>query len=914
MNERHSAMALNMAWRETRAGWRHFLYFLVCLALGVGAVVGIGLFASNVERAVTREARSLLGGDLEIRVSHRLGEQGQAVLRSLADRGIEASHASELVAMAATASGGGTAGHSITQLVELKAVESSYPLYGTVKVEPGKPLSDLLAPPSSACGVSEASSSASPNALDAPRFMTHASCHGAVVQESLLIRMGLSVGDRITIGQATFLITGIVRKEPDRMATMFSLGPRVLISHQGLAAAELIKPGSRVRERYLLKTPSSLPLSPLLHEVRGRLAAESARASSYRDAQPQLKQFLEQLARYLGLIGLTALLIGGIGVAMSVQAFLREKLPSIAILKTLGADSRTVITIYLTQAMGLGLVGSLAGMAVGLALQWVLPSALAGLLETNLLEQVEFSNMPAGSSLLPLLNGLGAGLLTTLLFTLWPLLSVRHVRPASIFRRDLADEEQSVAEPRRRWRSFLALSRLLADRTKLMTVLIIVAGLIGLSIWQAGSWRIGLLFLGGLAGAVLLLLTSARLFIRAIGWLPGPKAMSLRQAIGNVRRPGGQAAGVMTAIGIGVMIMATVGVLERALIRQLGDSRPTDAPTFFFIDIQPDQTAAFSRLISDRTGNVSPSLTPLVRSRLHAIDGRAVAVEEESERDPDKQEDRRKAWYVTREYVLTFSDRLPKDNTIAAGEWWNPGQTFERPLVSVEEDAAKNLGLSLGSTIGLDIQGAIVTAEVRSIRKVDWGNFSTNFYMILSPGSLDGAPLTYVATVRVPPEQEVPLQQAVVAAFPNVTAINIGDVLDSFARVLDRLALAIRAVGLFCVTAGALVMAAALAATRYRRLYESVILKALGATRGLIARSFALEYLLMGTVAGLIGTVLASGLSWAALRYIFDLPWNLEPTVLIAGLAATLLLTLAVGFLSTFRLLGQRPLAILRQE
>ena len=307
----------------------------------------------------------------------------------------------------------------------------------------------------------------------------------------------------------------------------------------------------------------------------------------------------------------------------------------------------------------------------------------------------------------------------------------------------------------------------------------------------------------------------------------------------------------------------------------------------------------------------------MVRSRLHAINGETIKIDSETEQEEKKETDKqeqRKNWYATREYVLTFLDQVPKDNTIVKGEWWKQGEAFAKPQLSVEEEAAKHLGLDVGSTVDLDIQGAIVSAEVRSIRKVEWGSFSTNFYMILSPGSLDGAPVTYVATLRVPSEEEVPIQQAVVASFPNVSAIHVGDVLQNFARVLDRLSLAIRAVASFCVLAGGLVMAAALAATRYRRLYESVILKALGATRGLVARSFAAEYALLGGVAGLIGILLGSLLTWAVLTYFFELAWSLQPSVLLIDISLTVLLTLAVGFLSTYRLLGQRPLAVLRHE
>ncbi len=880
-----------MAWRETRAAWRHFLYFFVCIALGVGALVGVALFSANVERAVTREARGLMGGDVEIRLSRPMSGKGEAVLRSLADRGITVLHVSELAGMAAVVDG---APARQTLLVELKAVEPGYPLYGNLAVEPSRPLTELLAP--SAC--------------PAPRGV----CHGAVVQQSLLIRLGLSLGDRFKVGDATFAISGVLRKEPDRVAGPFNLGPRVMVSREGLAAAELIKPGSRVRERYLLKTPRTVPAQPLLYELRGRLAGESARVTGYRDAQPQLKQFLDQLTRYLGLIGLTALFIGGIGVATTIHAFIREKLQTIAILKTVGAESRTVIHTYLLQALLLGAIGSLAGAALGAGLQHALPPLVTGLVGADLLAQLDFAAAFGPSSLLPMLKGIALGLLTTLLFTLWPLLGIRDVSPARIFRREIETVGQGTGQAVRleqAWRHRVGLT----DRVRLLTALGIAAGLAGLAVWQAGNWRIGLLFIGALAAAVALLTLSAWLLVRAIKALPRPRSVAIRHAMGNLHRPGSLAVGVMVSVGIGVMVIVAVSLLERTLVDQVGESRPVDSPSFFFIDIQPDQQQGLLRLLRERTQDPAPETTPLVRSRLQAVNGRPVATAEETERPSDRQQDRRKTWYLTREYVLTFLQDLPRDNQVVKGEWWQPGQAFSKPLVSIEEDAARNLGVDLGSTLAFEIQGTTIEAEVSSIRKVEWGNFSTNFYMIFSPGSLDGAPFTYVATVRVPPEEEVPLQQAVVAAFPNVTAINIGDVLDSFARILDRLALAIRAIALFCILAGALVMAAALAATRYRRLYESVVLKALGATRGLVARSFAVEYAMLGAAAGLIGTALASLLSWAVLKFILeDVTWTLQPDVLAVGFLLTLLLSLVVGFLSTFRLLGQPPLAVLRHE
>ena len=881
-----------MAWRETRGAWRHFLYFFACIAIGVGALVGVSLFSTHVERAVTKEARGILGGDLEIRLTHTLSLAGQAVLQGLSDQGLALTHVSELVAMAARTTHGPPSTQS-TQIIELKAVESMYPLYGDIRLEPVQSLDMLLHPDERRCG-------------------GH-SCFGAVVQESLLIRMGLSVGDPLKIGQARFLITGIVRTEPDRMANAFTLGPRVMIAQEGLRAAQLIKPGSRVRERYLVKTPSDMPLDPLLSDLRDRLASDSVRISSYRTSQSQLRQFLDQLSRYLGLIGLTALFIGGLGVGTSIHAFLRDKLRTIAILKAVGADSATVVSTYVVQAIFLGCVGSFAGIILGIALQRGLPPLMASMFGSDLLEQLGVSSELSWPSVWPLLKGAALGLLSTLLFTLWPLLKIREVQPGAIFRRDAEPMTIEPGTSSLRWWVRWGL----ADRWNVGTAGGIVLGLCVLSVWQAGSWSIGFLFLGALSLAIAILFICARVLIVGLASVPRPPVLSLRHALGNVVRPGSQATGIMVAIGIGVMVIVTVSLVEQALLHQIQENRPADAPTFFFIDIQADQAEAFVSLVDRQTDQARPELTPLVRSRLHAINGHVVTMEGGMEKDDkrtDGKEGQGKQWYLTREYVLTFMDKLPKDNQVVKGEWWKPGQVFSTPQVSVEEDAAKHLSLAIGSTVEFDIQGTKVSAEVRSIRKVEWGNFSTNFYMILSPGAIEGAPFTYVATVRVSPEKEIPLQQAVVASFPNISAINIGDVLDGFARVLDRLSLAIRAVAIFCVVAGGLVMAAALASTRYRRLYESVILKALGATRGLIARAFAMEYVLLGAVAGLIGLTLGSALSWTLVRFVFDLPWSIYPRVLGLGLFLTMLLTLIVGFASTYRILGQRPLAVLRHE
>ena len=874
-----------MAWREIRGSWRQFVFFLACLAVGVGAVVGIELFATNVESLILRDARSLLGGDLEIRAAHELSESGQETLDSLRERNIEVTHVRELVGMAAVPVGGGSQqlGAQATQLVELKAVEDQYPLYGQVEMSPQQVLRASLAP------------------LDCPSLP----CFGAVVQESLLISFGLQLHDHVKIGQAWFAVTGILVKEPDRVASAFSLGPRVLISSQALHATDLVKPGSRIRERYLLRVPESLALGPLRGELQGRLGSEGAGVSSYRDAQPRIRRFLDQLTTYLGLIGLTSLFVGGIGIACTIHGFMRQRLTTVAILKTLGADAGLLIRVYLLQSLFMGLLGSVAGLAIGVGLQRLLPVLLGELIPVAVSSQV---------TVLPLGKGLLVGVITTLCFTIWPLLTIREIPPALVFRREV---EQHRTPAGSRWKMIRgAVMSVARDRHRLGTAVMMGCGLTVLAAWQARSLTLGALFIVAFCVAVILLQVGVWALLHGLGKLPRPRSFVIRQALGNVQRPGNYTRGMAVAIGVGVMVIVTVALVKSSLLVALGERIPKDAPTFFFIDIQPDQREAFEEIVQREAAQAPYRLTPVVRARLRAIDGHVI--------DPEEHKGKKNGWYFTREYVLTALSALPRDNVVVKGAWWTDDSPEGKQTdllqeagpvrVSIEDQAAVNLGVDLGSTIEFTVQGATVSAAVQSMRKVDWGSFTMNFFMILSPGALDGAPMTYIASAKVEAEEELPIQHALVRALPNVTAIKIGDVLANVARLLEQLAWAIQGIALLSMVSGAVVMTAAVSSTRFRRLYESAILKAIGGTRGVVVASFAVEFALIGGLAGLIGVGLASALSWAILHFFLDLAWAVQPLVLGWGLLATVGLAVAVGFLSTFKILGEPPLAVLRQE
>lgn len=836
-----------MAWRQTRGAWRHFLAFFVCIALGVAALVSVGTLAAGLDGAVTREAKALTGGDLELRSARPLEPPAQAALDRLRAGGARTTAVRELVAMARNPASGATL------LVELKAVEAAYPLYGRVEVRPPRPAGALLAGGGT-----------------------------ALVEPPLLDRLGLAVGDALLLGAASFRIAGVIEREPDRSSSFVTLGPRVMIDAAALPPTGLAAYGSRVRYRTLVRLPAGA--SPrAAHEALGRAIADpSVRVTAFDEARPGLRRFFSQLATYLGLVGLASLFVGGIGVASSVAMFVRRQLATIAVLKCLGAGSRALLAAYLVQIQALAVLGSLAGAGLGVLIQPALVRAVQPF--------APFTLQPSWDAW-TLARGLLMGTLTALLCALWPLLAVRAVPPSLILRRDV---EAAAWRAPRPWAAALPL----------------VGGLAALAVWQAGSLELGAIFVGAALvalGVLVLLSWGLVLLVRA---LPPGGGLAWRQGLAGLRRPGGHAMRVVVAFGAGVMLLVAIALLEGSLSRQIAFERKQEAPSFFFIDVQPDQREPFARLVASAGGGVTPTLTPVVRGRLAAIDGRPVSrelIEARKAAAPDK------VWYFTREYVLTFAAEPGPGTAITHGRWWTAAEAT-RPRVSLEEEAARQLGVSVGDTLVFDVQGVAVEVEVMSLRRVDWQSLAANFFAILSPGALEGAPVTYVATARVPASAETGLQDRVVAEFPNVTAIPVRAVLERVTTLLGQIGFAVRLMAMFSITAGLTVMGSTLAATRYQRLYETVILKTLGATRATVARAFAIEYACLGAVAGLGGVLLAAALTWVVHRFVLDVPWTFEPAPLAAGVAAATAVALAVGGLATVRLLGRAPLAVLRQE
>ncbi len=833
-------LAARLAGRLTRGAGRHVATLVACVALGVAAVVAVGSLAASLEGTLAREARALLGGDLELRAARALPPEADAALADLVRAGARVVPVRELVAMARDPAGGASL------LVEVKAVGPGYPLFGHL-VASGPP----------------------------------AAGDGALVAREALDRLGLEVGGRLALGDRVFTVRGVIESEPDRPASLLALGPRVMIGADALDATGLVRLGSRVRHRALVALPPGQDAAAARAELARAIGDAGVRVTAYDEAQPGLRRFFGQLTSYLGLVGLASLLVGGVGVATAVSAFVARQVPTIAVLKALGIEERLLAGVFLLQTQALGVVGGLVGVALGVLAQPALAAALGGL-------------VPFALELRPdpwtVARGLAMGSLATLLCTLPPLAEVRAVRPWLVLRREVAG---------------IPVRRAIAWRPALP----VAAALVGLALWQT-SLTVAAIFLGASLAAVGLLLGLARALAAVARWLPRIPSPAWRQGVAALRKPGGHTPRVVVGLGMGAMVLVAVALLESALARQVDLERRREAPSLFFIDLQPDQRDGFARLVRE-AGGATAELTPVVRARLAAVDGEPIT------RETIDRRRRRGAdglWYFTREYVLTWADAPPAHNEVVRGRWWTVAEAAAGPRVSVEAAAARSLGIDLGSRLTFDVQGVPVEAEVTSIRDVDWQSLTTNFFMILSPGALDGAPATFVASARAPRGVETALQDAVSAAFPNVTAIPVRDVLERVAAVLGDIAAAVRLVGAFTLVAGLVVMAGALTATRSERLYESVVLRTLGADRAAVARAFAAEYACLGAVAGAGGAALAAVLAAAVLRLVLDVPWSLDPAPLALGLALTVTLAVVVGFLATYRLLGEKPLAVLRGE
>jgi putative ABC transport system permease protein len=845
--------AMRIAWREMRASRAKFLFVVLSVAIGVGSLTGVRGFSSSFRHMLLGEARTLMAGDLTARVFALPTAEQEAALRGLEARGVRRTWITETVTMASSAT------TADPLLISVKAVDAAaYPYYGVVKLNPPRPLRE---------------------ALDA---------RSVVVSDDLLVRLNVRTGDLLHIGGQDFRIAGVMVSEPDRMTGSLNVGPRVMIARQGLDRTGLITPGSRAAERYLFALPAQG--GPDVAQARAVLkqAFPEATIADYRETHPIITRGLDRSTTFLSLIGLIALVIGAMGVASAMHGHLQQKLDSIAVMKCMGARSAQVIRIYTAQTLMLGLGGGVIGVAFGVGVAAAFPGLIAKYFAMDV--SPYWDAWPA-------VQGIAVACLVTLLFTLPPLLGIRDIRPALIFRRDV--ETKGSARRRGMAPAYLVRVAILLGTGAVAGTL--TEGSLTDALRTGGFFALALaigLALLSLAGWAML--RGFRWFLRRAGArLPGV----VRHGMANLYRPGNQAQAAVVALGVGVMFTLTVFLVQGALVEQIRGSAPPGMPNVFLLDIPANQRAAIGEFIRQQPGvKEAPEVAFAVAARITAINGEAI------EKLPLRDFNRR----FRRTRTVTAMDAMPPDTIILSGAWWRPGD--RDPQICASEEAAKILNLKPGTQVEWSIWNRNLRTRVACIERTESIRMTGRFEFLFNAGQLENLPAVYYGSARVRPADVAALQRVVYQKFPTVTVVNVADVMQIVEDVVQRIAAVIRFISGFTILAGAVMVASSVAGTRFRRMREVVTLKTLGATRRRIAWIFSVEFLALGTVSGLMGSLLAEGFAALVLKRLLQIDFHLAlPTLGSAVVIAALVATVA-GWAASFRILGRKPLEILRDE
>lgn len=865
---------LKTAWRELHSSWRRFVFATVAVGVGVGALTGVKGFAEALHSALLKQSRELIAADFAVRLNTLPTPAEQDALDELQRRGTERTMVTETLSMSA----GEHSDRPI--LVSVKAVEpTQYPFYGKLILDPSQPL---------------------PEALTA---------ESAVVSGDYLQRLGLSVGDRIQLGDARFRIAAVLQQEPDRLASGMEIGPRLMISQQGMARTNLLGPASRVSRAYLYRIRGPNYDLDAARSFLEALPSSRLRMTDYRRPNPQLDRGLDRMSTFLSLVSLISLLVGGLGVAMSMHAYLQQKLDSVAIMKMLGGRSMQILRIYLYQGLFVGLAGSALGVALGYGVQILFPRVIAGLLDLP----VELNLAPSAA-----IQGFSVGGLATALLILPPLLAIRHVRPAQVLRRNMAED---VLFRPTRWRAGMGWA--------VLSALALLLALGGIATWLGGSWRRGFGFLAALAAALIVLLAIARGLARTIPHLPQARSVIWRHGLSNLNRPGSQSTPVFVALGIGVMLTAAVYLMQSSLLEQIVRSAPADFPNLVLFGIpEKDKDPLWSFLRSEPNVIDSGIPVPALPGRLRVING--VPIEEyQARRDSgalpsgagrDGQRDGGPRRFGRGEFQLTWAEKLPPDARILEGKWWDEKSSPDEsgstggPQVSVAEFLSRNFEIHPGDELEFSAFGKLFKAWVASVREVLFVRPGSNNAFIFSPGVLDGLPASYVANLKIRPEAIGIVQRQLFNKFPTITSVHVGEILATVQKLLDRISLVIQFVAAFAILAGGIILASAVAATRQRRVKESVLLKTLGATRALVARIQAVEFLVLGFAAGAVGSLAANALAYYLLGYLLDAPYDFRWESVAVCSVATALLAMATGRIAGRGILNHKPLEVLREE
>ncbi len=843
------SFVLRMAWRELRSSWQRLVFFFICIAIGVGSIVALRSVIQSVRGALLQESRSLIASDVLITSNRPFSDAVRQHLTEEVGAG-RVSDVSEAVEIATMVRPSDPA-RAITKMVELRAVQSAFPYYGTLTLQTGTYRHDLLRG------------------------------RGALVRPELLAQLDLRVGQSLLIGSIPFEIRGVIGTEPGRSLGAFSLGPRVLIDHADLAATGLLTFGSRLTYQLLLKAPPA-SVKPLAADMTDRWVNEFVRVRGSWQNQDRIGENLTRAENYLSLVGLVILILGGIGVSSVTRVFVQQKIRSIAILKCIGGTSARVLGIYMTQVLLLGLLGSVAGVLLAVGVVWAVPVFLGGIPE---LLAVDFGVAPAA-----VWQGLAVGVLVSALFSIVPLLDVRHVKPSLLLRQD---------SPRGRG----------IDWVKWLTTLAVAASLVGVAAWQAGSLQVGLLLSAGLVATAAVLHAAGTVLIWAVQPLARARSFALRQAVLRVTRPGNQTRVILLAVGLGAFFILGVRALQTNLLQDFAIQAGPDAPDMFLIDIQSEQRDALAAFVDAENGGApAPTTIPVLRARVVGVEGRNESLE--------SYEQVRGRNGLSREFTVTYRKGLAANEQVIAGRWWDEATAGE-PEVSIEEGFLQRSRIQVGDRMRFDVLGRLVAARVTSIRRVDWQDFRTGGFMfVFRPGVFDQAPHTYIASMQGPADAatRARMQAGLVARFPNVSVIDLREILQTVQGIVENVTVAVTVVGALVLLSGALILVGAVSMTKFRRVYEAAILKTLGASSRTIASMLVLEYGVLGAIAGTIGAVGSIGLSWAVARYALDMPWRAALLLPAVGIVATAVFVATVGVLASLDVLRHKPLATLRAE
>lgn len=839
-------LAFRFSLREMRGGLSGFAIFLACIALGVAAIGGVNSVAQSIADGVADQGQPLLGGDLRFQLNQR---EASAEEHSYLEGLGTLSHSANMRSMARLEDGSDQA------LVEAKAVDAAYPLYGSMETQPALSRSEL--------------------------FDERSGVFGAAAPELLFERLGLKPGDKIRLGEATFELRAVLTTEPDAVSDGFGFAPRLLVSMEGLNASGLIRPGSLVEHSYKVRLPAGAgeaDVKKLEGEARAAFPQAGWSVRTRTNAAPGLSSNIERFSQFLTLVGLTALVVGGVGVANAVRAYLDGKRSVIATFKSLGASGGFVFTVYLVQILVISGLGILVGLVVGALMPFAASAALQSVIP-----------VPAQASVYPGALGLAAafGLLVTLAFALLPLGRARDV-PATALFREMGFASQGM--PRAIY---------------VVGALVIALALAGLAIFSADDRRIGWIFVGATVISFLVL----RIVGLLVQWLarkaPRIRSTVLRLAVGNIHRPGALTPSVVLSLGLGLTLLVTLALIDGNLRRQITGSLPQMAPNFFFVDIQASDVDAFSKLVAAEAPDGALVKVPMLRGRIMALNGVDVAKANIPAAG---------AWVLRGDRGLTYEASLPTNSTLSEGKWW-PSDYSGEPLVSFSAQEAQELGLKLGDTVTVNVLGRNISARIASFRQVQWESMGINFVMVFSPNTFAGAPHSWLATLadkEATPAEDARVLNAVTRAFPAVTTVRVKDALDVVNRLIGELGVAIRAAAAVALVSSVLVLAGALAAGNSARIHDAVVLKTLGATRRTLIAAFALEYMLIGLATAVFALAAGGVAAWFVVSEIMTLPSQFSPEVALTTIVLALLLTVGIGLAGTWRVLGHKAAPVLR--